>query len=39
MQKQYSVIVDSHCHLNRIDLSDFNGDLANVLLTAKASGV
>jgi TatD DNase family protein len=39
MQKQFPVIVDSHCHLNRIDLSDFNGDLANVLSTAKSNGV
>jgi TatD DNase family protein len=39
MQKQHPVIVDSHCHLNRIDLTDFNGDLETVLSTAKAHGV
>lgn len=33
------LIVDSHCHLNRIDLSDFEDDLANVLKTAQAHGV
>ena len=31
--------VDSHCHLNMLDLKDFNGDLANVLSAARNFGV
>ncbi|KTC89001.1 TatD family hydrolase [Fluoribacter dumoffii] len=33
------MLVDSHCHLNFLDLGDFNNDIANVLTQAKANGV
>lgn len=33
------MLIDSHCHLNSIDLSEFNNDLAQVLQQAKANGV
>ena len=33
------MLVDSHCHLNFLDLTDFNQDMANVLAQAKANGV
>ena len=32
-------LVDSHCHLNRLDLTDFNGDLDEVIQEARAVGV
>lgn len=32
-------LVDSHCHLDRIDLSAHGGDFAAMLATAKAAGV
>lgn len=32
-------IIDSHCHLNRVDLNEFGGDLANVLKIAAEHGV
>lgn len=33
------MLVDSHCHLNFLDLTDFNQDMDNVLAQAKANGV
>ncbi len=33
------MIIDSHCHLNFLDLTDFNNDMAEVLSTARANGV
>lgn len=33
------MLVDSHCHLNFIDLTDFNHDLAQVLEQARANDV
>lgn len=33
------MLVDSHCHLNFLDLGDFNNDIENVLTQAKANGV
>lgn len=33
------MLVDSHCHLNFIDLKDFNNDLTQVLAAAKENGV
>ncbi|CAM2892677.1 deoxyribonuclease belonging to the TatD DNAse family [Legionella steigerwaltii] len=33
------MLVDSHCHLNFLDLADFNNDMANVLAQAKANDV
>lgn len=33
------MLVDSHCHLNFLDLSDFNDSLDEVIDTAKANGV
>lgn len=33
------MLVDSHCHLNSIDLSEFNNSLENVLLKARENGV
>jgi TatD DNase family protein len=33
------MLVDSHCHLDRIDLEPFDGDLANALKFAKENGV
>lgn len=33
------MLVDSHCHLNFLDLTDFNNDLANVLSQARANDV
>ncbi|WP_298624342.1 TatD family hydrolase [uncultured Legionella sp.] len=33
------MLVDSHCHLNSIDLADFNNDLSQVLAQAKNNGV
>lgn len=33
------MLVDSHCHLNFLDLTDFNHDITNVLAQAKANDV
>jgi TatD DNase family protein len=33
------MLVDSHCHLNFIDLTDFNGDLNQVITQAREHGV
>lgn len=33
------MIVDSHCHLDRIDLTAFDGKLENVIATARSLGV
>ncbi len=33
------MLVDSHCHLDRLDLAPFDGGLAGVLTAAKAQGV
>lgn len=33
------MLIDSHCHLNRLDLSEFDNQLDNVLNQAKANGV
>lgn len=33
------MLVDSHCHLNFLDLADFNQDMANVLAQAQDNGV
>lgn len=33
------MLVDSHCHLNRLDLSDFDNNLDNALDAARAAGV
>lgn len=33
------MLVDSHCHLNFLDLADFNQDMNNVLIQAKENGV
>ena len=33
------MLIDSHCHLDRIDLAPFGGSLAGVLETAAANGV
>ncbi len=33
------MIVDSHCHLDQLDLTPFSGNLNNVLLAAEALGV
>lgn len=33
------MLVDSHCHLNFIDLTDFNNDLAQVIARAKENDV
>lgn len=33
------MLIDSHCHLDRLDLAAFGGGLAGVLETAAASGV
>ena len=33
------MLVDSHCHLNMLDLNDFSGDLDNVIQAAKHNGV
>ncbi len=33
------MLVDSHCHLDRLDLEPFNGDLANALNQARENGV
>lgn len=33
------MLVDSHCHLNFIDLADFNNELANVITAAKENDV
>ncbi len=32
-------LVDSHCHLNRLDLTDFDGDVDAVIQRARAVGV
>ena len=41
MMKNLTVtpLVDSHCHLNLIDLSEFNNDMDEVILKAHANGV
>lgn len=41
MTPQHNIppLVDSHCHLHSIDLSEFNGDLDEVLNQAAANGV
>lgn len=33
------MLVDSHCHLNFLDLTEFNQSMANVLAQAKTNGV
>lgn len=33
------MLIDSHCHLNRLDLSEFNGDLSEVIRCAQAARV
>lgn len=33
------LLTDSHCHLDRLDLTEFDNKLDNVLATAKSSGV
>ncbi len=33
------MLVDSHCHLNMLDLADFDGNLDNVILQAKSADV
>ena len=33
------MLVDSHCHLNFIDLTEFNNDIAQVLSRANENGV
>jgi len=33
------MLVDSHCHLNFLDLTDFNQDMSQVLTQAKENGV
>lgn len=33
------MLVDSHCHLNFIDLTDFNNELSKVLTSARENGV
>ncbi|MGL5741423.1 MAG: TatD family hydrolase [Legionella sp.] len=33
------MLVDSHCHLNFLDLTDFNNDMAQVIAQAKANNV
>jgi TatD DNase family protein len=33
------MLIDSHCHLNFLDLADFNQDVAHVLIQAKNNGV
>ncbi len=33
------MIVDSHCHLNFLDLTDFNQDMAEVISRARTNGV
>jgi TatD DNase family protein len=33
------MLVDSHCHLNFLDLTDFDQDMSNVLTRAKDNGV
>lgn len=33
------MLVDSHCHLNMLDLKDFSGNLDNVILEAKSADV
>jgi TatD DNase family protein len=34
-----SYFVDSHCHLDRLDLSPYNGDLSALVLAAREAGV
>lgn len=36
---QLTPLVDSHCHLNMLDLSEFDNNIQNVINTAQASGV
>ena len=38
-QSKPVAIVDSHCHLNRIDLAEFENDLDQVINQARSSGV
>jgi TatD DNase family protein len=33
------MLIDSHCHLDRVDLEPFDGSLGKVLDTARASGI
>lgn len=33
------LLIDSHCHLHSIDLSDFNGSMVDVLNEAKEAGI
>ena len=33
------MLIDSHCHLDRVDLSPYNGDLSQVIAEANARGV
>lgn len=39
MTQTFAPIVDSHCHLNMLDLSEFNGSLDEVIQKAKEHGV
>lgn len=32
-------LIDSHCHLNRVDLAEFNNDLDNLLQQARDAGI
>jgi len=34
-----NALVDSHCHLNKLDLSEFSNDMDQVLSAARANGV
>ena len=36
---QTAPLVDSHCHLNMIDLSEFDNDIHQVIIRARANGV
>lgn len=33
------MLIDSHCHLNMLDLAEFSGNLDNVMMQAQQSGV
>lgn len=37
--EEFILFIDSHCHLDRLDLSDLNLNLAEVVLNAKSCGV
>lgn len=36
---RHASLIDSHCHLNRIDLEEFDGDIKNVIKMARDNGV